>query len=338
MEENKFYVYVLLDPRKPGKYIFENIEFEYEPFYIGKGHGYRNVTSSKETNKQTKKGNKIKAIDKAGYLPVIHKLNENLEECKSLELEKYYVNLIGRSDLGLGPLANHTDGGEGTTGHKHTEEYKQKRSKSIKQYTLEGVLIDEYKSIKNASKITGIKAQNIGAAISGKYTSAGGYLWCKNKDEIVIPDADKLYHRVVLQYDLEGNFLQEWESATVAKKATGATHITCCCRGKIRNSGGFVWRYKELEMGQTGYLEFAINDMNHDGNFKKTEHSKESLEKMKLVKARSVIQYNLNNEKISDFFSISEAYRATGINKASIVMVCKGQRKTAGGFIWKYST
>ena len=37
MKENRFYVYALLDPRKPGAYEYEDICFLYEPFYIGKG-------------------------------------------------------------------------------------------------------------------------------------------------------------------------------------------------------------------------------------------------------------------------------------------------------------
>lgn len=39
--QNKFYVYVYLDPRKPGKYKYGEYEFDYEPFYVGKGTGRR---------------------------------------------------------------------------------------------------------------------------------------------------------------------------------------------------------------------------------------------------------------------------------------------------------
>ena len=35
--EKKYYVYIYIDPRKPGKFKYGEYEFDYEPFYIGKG-------------------------------------------------------------------------------------------------------------------------------------------------------------------------------------------------------------------------------------------------------------------------------------------------------------
>lgn len=42
------------------------------------------------------------------------------------------------------------------------------------------------------------------------------------------------------------------------------------------------------------------------------------------------------NETIAIFVSISEASKQTGLDHRSIQKVCKGQRKTAGGFKWRY--
>jgi hypothetical protein len=38
---NRYYVYAFLDKSKPGKFKYENFEFDFEPFYIGKGTGDR---------------------------------------------------------------------------------------------------------------------------------------------------------------------------------------------------------------------------------------------------------------------------------------------------------
>ena len=41
MKSFEFYVYIWLDPRKLGKYVYGNYEFDHEPIYVGKGKGGR---------------------------------------------------------------------------------------------------------------------------------------------------------------------------------------------------------------------------------------------------------------------------------------------------------
>ena len=51
----------------------------------------------------------------------------------------------------------------------------------------------------------------------------------------------------VLQYDLEGNFIKEWNSAREIERALGYSNVSInqCCRGKIRKSKGFIWKFKD---------------------------------------------------------------------------------------------
>jgi len=37
----KFYVYIYLDPQKPGNFSYGPYHFDFEPFYVGKGFGDR---------------------------------------------------------------------------------------------------------------------------------------------------------------------------------------------------------------------------------------------------------------------------------------------------------
>lgn len=62
------------------------------------------------------------------------------------------------------------------------------------------------------------------------------------------------------------------------------------------------------------------------------KHSKETIQKL----SKKVGQYNLNGELIEIFISISSAEKKINLAKGSITKCCKGQRKTAGGFIWRY--
>ena len=49
----------------------------------------------------------------------------------------------------------------------------------------------------------------------------------------------------VLQYTLDGQFVAEYSSIIEAEKQTGIRHICCCCKGKRKTAGGYIWRYKD---------------------------------------------------------------------------------------------
>ena len=59
--------------------------------------------------------------------------------------------------------------------------------------------------------------------------------------------AEKL-SKPILQYDLNGNFIREWPSASKVEEETGISNgnISMCCLGRygFKTAGGFVWRYK----------------------------------------------------------------------------------------------
>lgn len=52
------------------------------------------------------------------------------------------------------------------------------------------------------------------------------------------------------------------------------------------------------------------------------------------ARCKPVIQYDLDGKEVNEFISFSEATKVTGIS--NIDAVCKGVRKTAGGFKFKY--
>lgn len=90
------------------------------PFYVGKGSGNR--------AKQKKARNDWwwNIVNKYGYDIIF--LGEDLTEKESFDLECYWIKRIGRRELGLGTLVNLSDGGEGNSGNKWTEEQKKQIS------------------------------------------------------------------------------------------------------------------------------------------------------------------------------------------------------------------
>ena len=51
---------------------------------------------------------------------------------------------------------------------------------------------------------------------------------------------------------------------------------------------------------------------------------------------KSIGKYDLDNRLIKKYHSIREAEKDSSIARSSIRLVCNGNRKTAGGFIWKH--
>ena len=48
----------------------------------------------------------------------------------------------------------------------------------------------------------------------------------------------------IIQYDLKGNQIKEWESIAEAQRALKITHICHCLHNLQKTSGGFIWKYK----------------------------------------------------------------------------------------------
>ena len=55
--------------------------------------------------------------------------------------------------------------------------------------------------------------------------------------------------RKVNQYDLQGNFIKQWNSITDFLKENDLnlknSNITTCCKGKRKNAYGFIWKYAD---------------------------------------------------------------------------------------------
>lgn len=51
---------------------------------------------------------------------------------------------------------------------------------------------------------------------------------------------------------------------------------------------------------------------------------------------KPVFQFTKKGEFVSEFVSLNEASRQAGVHHGHISKVCKGERKSAGGFVWRY--
>lgn len=88
-------------------YTYAYLREDLTPYYIGKGKGSRIITP-----------HRIPVPPKDRILI----LKKNLTEEEAFKHEIYMIAVFGRKDLGTGILRNLTNGGEGTSGRKHTQE------------------------------------------------------------------------------------------------------------------------------------------------------------------------------------------------------------------------
>ena len=135
VRDRKFYCYVLMDPRKPGPFAFGDMIFPCEPFYIGKGTGYRlhaHFTEAKRYRKDGKLPNDTEYAKITRILEIMDsgipeklfketcakKVVECVNEFESFEWETRLITAIGRVARRMGPLVNENDGTQFTGGYQ----------------------------------------------------------------------------------------------------------------------------------------------------------------------------------------------------------------------------
>jgi len=192
--KNCYYVYVYLDPTKPGEFKYNDFIFKYEPFYIGFGHGNRinsHIKNIKYNHTYTLKNNKIRKLLNNKLDPVRFKLYENLTSRIAKKIEIELIKEIGRRDLHLGSLCNMTDGGDGTLGYKPTPAVLKKLSLITKKLWRNGVFDNRNISGgkngfygKHHTLETKLKIKNSCGNRTGINNSNYGNKWSKEQKQI----------------------------------------------------------------------------------------------------------------------------------------------------------
>ena len=120
--------------------------------------------------------------------------------------------------------------------------------------------------------------------------------------------------RKVIQCDLNGNKIEEFDSLQSASENTGTsrTSISGCLGGVYKTANGYIWVYKE---------DYPIKDI--------------SVYKKK-GKGISVAQLDIDTEEvIATYDSVTEAGKAIGGNYKNIQKILDIPGRTAYGYKWK---
>ena len=153
---------------------------------------------------------------------------EILKECAKEELntlEIFYINKYNSINEGL----NISRGGyyfwEVNKGKKHTKETKNK----MKEWWAKNAHPRSNETIKKISKTKQNNPRNTTPEMIETFRKCSPF------------------KKPILQYDIEGNFLKEFESINEAARKLNIRNdgISVCLREKQKTSAGFIWKYKE---------------------------------------------------------------------------------------------
>ena len=129
----------------------------------------------------------------------------------------------------------------------------------------------------------------------------------------VVPDNLKKKN-CILQYDLDGSFIQCFNSLSSAARSVGVSRnaLTNVIYGDGITCGGYQWRH----IDDSRVVHAVRNGMD---NVRK-----------------AVIKYNMNGEYIDTYESLEDAAKSVGTYSSSISKVCRGIHKSHKGYIWRY--
>lgn len=198
--------------------------------------------------------------------------------------------------------------------------------KPVKQYTSDGTFIKEYECIKYGAIATNINKSAVSLCCNNKAKLAGGYIWQfadveLTEGHIAWCNSDKRSENCIAvhKYSMNGEFIQEYESMTIAalENNTSLTSVLLCCKGEYKTVANSIWRYAWEELTQE-HLEWC-NTLSSD-----------SLKK-------EVNQYLKDGTFVCTYESIGDAHFKTGVSRCGIGACCRNEYKTAGSYIWRYS-
>ena len=122
----------------------------------------------------------------------------------------------------------------------------------------------------------------------------------------------------------------------IAKGGTGGNTIEGKTEEEIKEIYNDEWKQKQSEAKKGKYC-------GKNNSFYGKHHSEETKQKQSEAKkgknnprTKRIIQYDKQGNLIRIWDYAKQVTEELGINHGNIIQCCKGKRKSAGGFVWKY--
>lgn len=135
-----------------------------------------------------------------------------------------------------------------------------------------------------------------------------------NRKREIIDNAIKKISKRVYQFDLNGNYIQEFKSTRDAARKMGTlhSHISRCCNGIFRHTGGYIYTYNENSKIEKVLIPNSIR--------------------------KSVIEIDGSGKIINEWKSLMDCSRETNLDNGNISRICNGKLKSTKGRIFKFKS
>lgn len=227
----------------------------YKASTLGRIASYDRKVNYKNFGKiATKKGKILTPKESKGYLEVVLCDNEGKHYCRKvhrLVAEAFIPNSNNYQTINHIDEDKHNNRAsnlEWCSVKENVEKYHSNRM-CLYQYNLMGKLIATWDSITKAAKVAGGDKTGVQHCAKGKLKTYLGYIWSYQeltKEELKSRTTNERKCEVV-QFDLQGNYIQTFESARQAAKAVNCCSpaIVLACEGSRKTIKGFIWKYKK---------------------------------------------------------------------------------------------
>ena len=187
-------------------------------------------------------------------------------------------------------------------------------NKQISCYDINGELIATYKNQQEAiNEIGKNSASSISECAHRKIPIAYGFQWRFGKEKNIGPLSNYFKkHLLIDQFDLEGNFIKTYKSASEAANEIAGIkhgkHILIACGGENKTAYGFQWRF----------------------------HVKAPKCPSFTPRTKIVSKYSLERILLNTYNSVTEAAKDNMTSKQRVIDQCKGKHRTAEEYFFRY--
>lgn len=275
--------------------------YKYGGFYHRFNDHYRELNNNNHYNEKLQN-----VVNKYGLSGIKFLVLEEYPSELCLGMEQYYINIFD-------PYYNINKNASNSMGYKHKKEFLEKRRSKIVQYDLNGNFIKVYSGIKKTEKKYN---KSISGCLSGRYSTACGYVW-KFKNDVL--ENDKIKKKIsvtikstsikLVSYNLDGSFYKIYESLTQACNELNGDHgcLSHHLNGETRRFKNLIFKhYKQnYPLNIEPYIEYHKNQLKVIMINQNTNETVEYSSFRKAAKlgeiSRSTLMYK-NKQNIKEFY------------------------------------